>query len=92
MYGISHMFSILFYTTSGILNSTICAALFSNSLNSVFNKGNKETFLCLSSITCKKRKAERIPKKFSFNNKRSLYLSLILALHFCEEQTCQAGT
>ena len=86
------MFNFSLLTARGILNSVICTAYFSDTFNSVFNLKNKETFLCLCSIACKKRRIDWILRILSLNSKSSSYLSLILTLQFYEGQSCQAET
>ena len=50
------MFSVLFQATRGALNSVIFTAHFSGCFSSVFNEKNRETFLYVCSIACKKRR------------------------------------
>ena len=46
---------LILQTARSILNTVVCTAYFSDNFNRVFSKRNKETFLCLCSVVCKKR-------------------------------------
>ena len=86
---------LILQTTRSILNTVICTVYFSDNFDSVFSKKNRETFLCLYSVVCKKKRRRRtdwILRILPLNNKYSLYLSLILTLQFFEGLNCQAGT
>ena len=87
---------LILQTGRSILNTVICTAYFSDNFDSVFSKKNRETFLCLCGVVCKKKRRRRrrtdwILRILSLNNKNSLYLSLILTLQFFEGLSCQAG-
>ena len=79
----------LLQAVRGILNSLTYTTQFYDS----FNKKNRETFLCLCSIACKKEEKDWTLIMFSFKDKNLLNLSLILTLQFFEGQSRQeAGT
>ena len=86
------MLSNFLQTKRDIVNSLFCTVLFSEIFSSVLSKENKETFCCFRSIACKRRRTDWILSIFSFNNKNSLYPSLILTFQFSEVQTRQTWT
>ena len=86
------MFSFTLQTARGISNSAICTVYFSDNFNSVFNLKSRETFLCLCSIACKKRRTDWILRILFLNSKNPSYLSLILTLQFFDGQSRQVGT
>ena len=63
------MFSILLQASRGILNNLICVIWFSSNFNSEEKR-------------CQEKRKDWILRIFTFNDKNSLYLSLILTLQF----------
>ena len=76
------MFSILWQTAIGILNSLICVVHFSNHFNSVFRKKVPESYWCSSSIACQDNATNWILRISTFNDKNPLNLHIISKLEF----------
>ena len=71
-----------FQTGRHILNILICDVYFSDNFNSVFLKKVYETYRRSSSIEWQEKGTDWIFRIFTFNDKNSLYLPMILRLQF----------